>query len=100
MKVFYHSCPREHKDSILKDGLLRSKSSLWKASGGAIYLTSKIHDDGWIYDGQDRVWLRIELPDSFIRNTEISGIDYYPKNWEYIVWKDVPAEFISNGLFF
>jgi hypothetical protein len=86
--IFYHACPTEHTESILKEGLLRSKSSLWKASGGAIYLTK---EKIWMNKSKDHDILIVSLPPKFREENEMwKGAN----GWEWIVWADIPPEYI------
>lgn len=95
---FYHACPNEDLESILKEGLLRSKCSLWKASGGAVYLT---REPVWMNESQEHTVLKIDLTEEFVENTEIWGWeDFLAKNerWQFICWKDIPPKFIKINI--
>ena len=93
---FYHACPKEDTESILRLGLLRSKSSLWRASGGAIYLT---REKIWRNESPDYDILRVELPISFILMNEIWQIGecFKPKTneWQFVCWSNISPEYIS-----
>lgn len=95
LNIFYHTCPNKDLESILKKGLLRRKSSLWKKSGGAIYLTRK---PCWLNRNKDYTILKISLPREFILNCEIWHInDYLLKNkeWQFVCWRDISKKYIS-----
>lgn len=89
---FYHACPKQDTQSILRGGLLRSKSSLWKASGGAIYLN---RGNCWMNKSEAHDVLEVRLPREFVNNAEIWGID--SESWEIVVWSDVPPQFIRRA---
>ena len=89
--IFYHACPKKDTDSILKEGLLRCKSSLWKASGGAIYLN---RGNCWMKKSREHNILKVILPQDFIKETEIWGIDN-PHGWQLTVWANIPAKYIK-----
>jgi hypothetical protein len=94
--IFYHTCPNKDVESILKYGLLRRKSSLWKKSGGAIYLTRKVC---WLDKNKDYTVLKVTLPKEFILNCEIWHInDYLLKNkeWQFVCWRDIPSRYIKK----
>ncbi len=94
--IFYHTCPNNDLESILKQGLLRRKSSLWSASGGAIYLGN---EPKWMCKNKNYTILKIILPKEFILNCEIWHIDDYfnkkSKEWQFVCWRDIPKEYIS-----
>ena len=88
--IYYHACPKEHTESILREGLLKSKSSLWKASGGAIYLTKT---NCWMNKSDKHDILEIDLPEPFLSNTRCwDGSN----GWEIIFWGDIPKEYIRK----
>ena len=94
MITFYHACLKENTPSILKRGLLRSKSFMWVRSGGAVYVTK---DPCWMNKSADHDVLRLDLPESFIEKIEIwpKGWRDSKEDWQFIIWRDIPQRFIK-----
>ena len=99
---YYHACPKTDTESILKEGLLRSKSSLWKKSGGAIYLTK---EPIWKNKSKEHNVLEVNIPNDYYEVWKKGDEQYSYKTrkemwegsngWEWIAWFNIPAEFIK-----
>ena len=92
--IFYHVCPKEDTASILKEGLLRSKSSLWNASGGAIYLTK---EKVWLQDDKTKDTLKITLNNHWVAKMKYGILNDYGKGeeWQFVCWSDIPPKYIK-----
>lgn len=80
-RYLYHRTAKENIESILKNGLLCSKSQGWKGKG-CIYL-STMPDNGFGKELLSIDAIGLQLADL--------------SDWEYVCWDDIPPERIKLG---
>ena len=84
--ILYHQTAEENVDSILEQGLLRSKSQMWQGRGGVVYLgTTPNMSFG-------DVTLKVSIPEEWLEGEWVLRIS----DWEYMWQRDIPPENIME----